>query len=76
MTNSCIWAGREPWHSEQVLPLADALRASWGGVAGVAVGGVADLAILDADPHAVAADALSTLPVHGTVVAGALLTGG
>ncbi len=68
--------GREPWHPEQALPLADALRASWGGVAGVAVGGVADLAILDADPHAVAADALSTLPVHGTVVAGALDSGG
>jgi predicted amidohydrolase YtcJ len=62
--------GRDPWHPEQRLTLADALRASWGGVAGVAVGGVADLAILDADPHATAPDALRTLPVHGTVVAG------
>jgi predicted amidohydrolase YtcJ len=63
-------AGRDPWHPEQRLTLADALRASWGGVAGVAAGGVADLAILDADPHATAPDALRTLPVHGTVVAG------
>ncbi len=64
--------GRVPWHPEQRLSLADALRASWGGIAGVALGGPADLAILDADPHAVAPDALRTLPVHGTVVAGSL----
>lgn len=64
--------GREPWHPEQGLSLADALRASWGGVASVAVGGPADLAILDADPHATELDALRTLPVHSTVVAGRL----
>ncbi|TPX02503.1 amidohydrolase family protein, partial [Schumannella luteola] len=62
--------GRAPWHPEQALPLADALRASWGGVAGVAVGGRADLTVLDADPHAVEPDALRTLPVHATLVAG------
>ena len=62
--------GREPWHPEQALSLSDALRASWGRVAGIAVGGLADLAILDADPHAVDPDALRTMPVHGTVVAG------
>ena len=62
--------GRDPWHPEQAVSLADALRASWGGVAGVEEGGLADLAILDADPHAVAPDALRTLPVHGTVVGG------
>jgi predicted amidohydrolase YtcJ len=62
--------GREPWHPEQRLSLADALRASWGGVSGVAVGGPADLAVLDADPHASDPDELRTLPVHGTVVAG------
>ncbi|QEO09693.1 amidohydrolase [Protaetiibacter larvae] len=62
---------REPWHPEQALPLPDALRASWGGVDGLRVGGLADLAILDADPHAVAPEALRTLPVHATVVAGA-----
>lgn len=66
--------GREPWHPEQALPLADGLRASWGGVRGVEVGGVADLAILDADPHAVDPDALRSMPVHGTVVAGRLYT--
>ncbi|RQP10593.1 MAG: amidohydrolase [Microbacteriaceae bacterium] len=65
--------GREPWHPEQALPLSAALRGSWGGVAGVAVGGVADLAILDADPHAVEADVLRAFPVHGTVVDGRLV---
>lgn len=62
--------GREPWHPEQAITLGEALRASCGGVASLAVGGRADLAILDADPHAVAAEELRTLPVHGTVVAG------
>ncbi len=65
--------GREPWHPEQALPLSAALRSSWGGVAGIAVGGVADLAILDADPHAVEPDALRTMPVHGAVVGGVLV---
>ncbi|MGN6273552.1 MAG: amidohydrolase [Protaetiibacter sp.] len=64
--------GREPWHPEQRLSLADALRASWGGVTGVERGGPGDLAILDADPHATDPDALRTLPVHATVVAGHL----
>lgn len=62
--------GREPWHPEQALTLADALRASWGRVSGIEVGGAADLAILDADPHAIDPSRLRTLPVHGTVVAG------
>jgi len=66
--------GRDPWHPEQAVSVADALRASWGGVAGVEVGGRADLAILDADPHAVPPDALRTLPVHGTVVNGRQFT--
>jgi predicted amidohydrolase YtcJ len=39
-------------------------------VPGIRVGGLADLAILDADPHAVAPEALRTLPVHATLVAG------
>ncbi|PZQ88198.1 MAG: amidohydrolase [Leifsonia xyli] len=64
--------GRAPWHPEQALALPDALRASWGGVRGIEVGGLADLAILDADPHATEPDALRTMPVHGTVVAGLL----
>ena len=62
--------GREPWHPEQALPLADALRASWGGVAAVEVGGPADLAVLEADPHALDPAALRTMPVHATLVAG------
>lgn len=62
--------GREPWHPEQALTISDALRASWGRVAGIEVGGLADLAILDADPHAIDPDRLRMMPVHGTVVAG------
>ncbi len=62
---------RAPWHPEQSLPLGAALAASWGGVSGVAVGGAADLVILDADPYAVDPASLRTTPVHATLVAGA-----
>ena len=59
--------GREPWHPEQCLPVADALRASQGGVAELAEGGVADLVVTDADP--LTAD-LRTMLVHATMLAG------
>jgi len=62
--------GRDPWHPEQRLPLGAALAASWGGVTGVAAGGVADLVVLDADPFAVDPSVLRTTPVHATLVAG------
>ena len=62
--------GRDAWHPEQALPRGAALVASWGGVEAIEEGGHADLAILDADPHDVAADALRTFPVHATLVAG------
>ncbi|TXK19668.1 amidohydrolase [Homoserinibacter sp. GY 40078] len=62
--------GREPWHPEQAVPLAAALRASWGGSGGVVAGADADLVVLDADPHAVSPEGLRTMPVHATLVAG------
>lgn len=42
--------GRLPWHPEQALPIEAALRASWGGVHGLKVGGPADLVVTDLDP--------------------------
>lgn len=62
--------GRAAWHPEQSLPRGAALAASWGGVGAIEEGGVADLAILDADPHEGTAQALRTFPVHATLVAG------
>jgi predicted amidohydrolase YtcJ len=67
--------GREPWHPEQALPLPAALAASWNGVTAVDPGGVADLVVLDADPHAVDPAALRTIPVHATLVDGAFTYG-
>ncbi|WP_311836113.1 amidohydrolase family protein [Cellulomonas fimi] len=62
--------GREPWHPEQGLSLDVALAASAGGRAEVAVGDVADLVVLDADPSEVDAAGLRAMPVAGTLVAG------
>ncbi|CAN5586669.1 amidohydrolase family protein [soil metagenome] len=62
--------GREPWHPEQRLPVADALRASQGGVAALAEGAVADLVVTDEDPHTVDGDTLRAMPVWGTMLAG------
>ncbi|CAM3566434.1 amidohydrolase [Isoptericola cucumis] len=62
--------GREPWHPEQRIDVAAALAASTGGrPLHLAVGGPADLAVLDVDPLAPDAD-LRTMPVSGTLVAG------
>lgn len=71
--------GREPWHPEQRIDVRAALAASVDGRdVGLAVGGPADLALLDADPLAAdagddvdgAATALRATPVAGTLVAG------
>ena len=67
--------GRDPWHPEQALPLGAALAASWDGVTGVEPGGLADLVVLDADPHAIPPDALRAMPVHATLVAGTFTHG-
>lgn len=62
--------GREPWHPEQALPLDVALAASTGGRAEVAVGDVADLAIVDVDPFEADAATLRAMPVSGTLLGG------
>jgi predicted amidohydrolase YtcJ len=59
--------GRPPWHPEQSVPVAAALRASQGGVAELAAGTPADLVVTDADP--LTAD-LRGMPVWGTLLAG------
>jgi len=60
--------GRAPWHPEQALPAGVALAASVR--SRVAVGQVADLAVLDADPLTLRGDALRTMPVAATLLAG------
>lgn len=62
--------GREPWHPEQALTIPDALRASWGGVAGVAEGGIADLVVSELDPLTASGEQLREMPVWATMVAG------
>lgn len=62
--------GLEPWHPEQSLPIEQALRASWGGAPGIAVGGPADLVVTDVDPLTASAVQLRSMPVNATMVAG------
>jgi predicted amidohydrolase YtcJ len=62
--------GREPWHPEQCIPIADALRASQGRVDALAEGGAADLVVTDADPLTVDGDTLRAMPVWATMLAG------
>jgi predicted amidohydrolase YtcJ len=59
--------GREAWHPEQGVPVADALRASQGGVTALAEGGAADLVVTDADPLTAE---LRDMPIWGTMLAG------
>jgi predicted amidohydrolase YtcJ len=62
--------GRPPWHPEQAIPLAAALRAASGGRAGVRVGDPADLVVVATDPGEVAPYELRDIPVTATLVAG------
>ncbi|MEJ3746188.1 amidohydrolase family protein [Actinomycetes bacterium KLBMP 9797] len=62
--------GRPPWHPEQAIPLAAALRAASGGRAGVRVGDPADLMVVAADPSELAPAELRELPVIATLLAG------
>ena len=60
--------GREPWHPEQRISVAEALEASTRTT--VDVGQPADLVVTEADPHAVDPDALRTMPVAATLLGG------
>ncbi|MEY2847503.1 MAG: hypothetical protein RI885_168 [Actinomycetota bacterium] len=63
--------GLAPWHPEQAIPVRQAMAASTDGAGHeIAVGRAADLAVLDLDPFAVDAEALRTMPVAATYVAG------
>ena len=60
--------GREPWHPEQRITVAEALEASTRTT--VEVGQPADLVVTEADPFAIDADALRTMPVAATLLGG------
>ena len=63
--------GREPWHPEQAIEARAALVASTGGRgADVAVGGPADLAVVELDPLAASVDDLRRMPVAATLLGG------
>ncbi|PZS02258.1 MAG: amidohydrolase [Pseudonocardiales bacterium] len=61
---------RPPWHPEQALRLDVALAASSRGRTGIAVGDVADLAILDVETLGSTPTALRATPVWATLLAG------
>jgi predicted amidohydrolase YtcJ len=63
-------AGREPWHLEQAITRQAALAASARGRHTVAVGDVADLAVVDIDPFTASVDDLRRMPVAATMIAG------
>ncbi len=60
--------GREPWHPEQAISVAEALAAS--AHCAVAVGEPADLVAVGLDPYAANGDELRAMPVALTLVAG------
>lgn len=60
--------GREPWHPEQSVTVAEAIAAS--AHTSVDVGEPADLIAVDLDPWTVGGDALRTMPVALTLLAG------
>lgn len=60
--------GREPWHPEQGITVAEAIVAS--SETAIAVGQPADLVLVDRDPHTATADELRHMPVGMTLFAG------
>ncbi|WP_290807185.1 amidohydrolase family protein [Herbiconiux sp.] len=62
--------GREPWHPEQSIAASAALAASARGRTSSRVGDVADIAVTELDPLATPPDALRTMPVALTLLAG------
>jgi predicted amidohydrolase YtcJ len=63
-------AGTPPWHPEQALTAAQALRASVPAGSEVSAGAVADLAVVDEDPLTCDGATLAAMPVAGTMLAG------
>jgi predicted amidohydrolase YtcJ len=61
---------RAAWHPEQAVSPQVALASSARGRTGVAVGDVADLAVVELDPFAAPVDQLRTMPVAATLLAG------
>ncbi|GAA0992519.1 amidohydrolase [Subtercola frigoramans] len=62
--------GRPAWHPEQRLDFDVAFTASTNGVASIGVGLPADVVVTDLDPTDAAPDALRTMPVAATFLAG------
>jgi predicted amidohydrolase YtcJ len=62
--------GREPWHPEQRITAAEALMASTNGVSALRPGGVADLVVVDRDPHTCDAEELRSMAVFATFLGG------
>ncbi|KGM12344.1 amidohydrolase [Cellulomonas carbonis T26] len=60
--------GREPWRPDEALPIEVALAASVR--SRVEPGRPADVVVVDADPLTTRGDALRTMPVAGTLLAG------
>lgn len=60
--------GREPWHPEQAVPWQIALDASTR--SRIAIGEVADIAVVELDPLRASADELRRMPVAATLLSG------
>jgi predicted amidohydrolase YtcJ len=60
--------GREPWHPEQAVTVAEAIAASTRST--VAVGEPADLVVVELDPRAGTPEQLAAMPVAATLLAG------
>jgi predicted amidohydrolase YtcJ len=67
--------GRAPWRPEQAVGVRDALAASARGRRAVEVGMVADLQVVERDPLSADPEALRTMPVAATLLAGRLTHG-
>jgi predicted amidohydrolase YtcJ len=67
---------REPWHPEQAIPFEVAFAASTRDRLGVAVGEVADLAVLELDPATASRDELRAMPVAATLLGGRITWNG
>ncbi len=62
--------GLPPWHPEQSISVTEAIGASAHGRTRVARGDIADLCVVDLDPFSAEPQALRSMPVAATLVAG------